>query len=308
MLPEHRARLTRSGLTAGLVLILAALLAPTDLIGSRGALLRGLVGSYAYSHAHQFEGSGFSDPALNAPAGTPSGTVIAVSVSWPHDQDNCANRHDTCSFGNSVEDAVSVTSFSDHGAGGAFGYLNGTTGAFTPTNDPSLVTHYQAPQVSEETWVEITATVDDAANAVDPETQRPVALGDDPAASATQLVQVYTTGPEYITLESPEEGTNWSSNEPVPHSGHWVGQVGSTYWQEVWTLAPGASDWNLQMTTQAATNETPSSESQSWSVPGLASPPAGSYRSSTYLLREDPNGWVTAAAMGEAPLWRSSDP
>jgi len=182
-----RARLARAGLTAALILVLVPMLAPTDLIASRGQLLQGLVGSYGHTH----------NWAVNPAMGQPTvmvgeefpltNDIITVSGGMMMDADTCQNQG--CNFPNSqASNNVVKVSWSDGGAGGAFGFMN-QMNQFTASNDVNQITHYRTSGNTGQ--VTISLTIDDVPEAVDPGTGQTIATANDPQTTGNKAITVW---------------------------------------------------------------------------------------------------------------------
>ena len=149
-------------------------------------------------HQHAWnEGYPLSPPYIQTPGTANAGDVVPVSVgsgaSGASDLDQCTAASCSFSYGYASNN-VSVSSWSDGGAGGSFGYLvNGTS--FVPTSYGPQVTHYRCPSDTGQTrLVTLTATVDDEWQSIpDPVTGQPVDTFNDAPKSGTASLTVNTT-------------------------------------------------------------------------------------------------------------------
>lgn len=145
------------------------------------------------SHEHSWQvGSPLSAPYVQVTNVATPGALLPVSVGGlMPDQDQCSVSECSFSYGYAYNNVV-LSRWSDAAAGGAFGYIAGST--FVPTDDASLVTHYRCPNDSGmDQYVTLTAIVDDQWQGIpDPATGELTDTFDDGPASGSAVIQVMT--------------------------------------------------------------------------------------------------------------------
>jgi len=149
------------------------------------------VGAPPPPHEHEWQAvSNIGAGEVDAPSSVVAGAVVSLGWSGGYDSDTCLAVE--CPFDGTAYNVVRVTGW---GGGGTFGYLD-AFGQFQPGGPIGNSTHWKAPTTPG--LLTLSATVDDIASAVNPETGDPEDTYNDLPVTASASVLVLPPPHEHV--------------------------------------------------------------------------------------------------------------